>query len=126
MLNYRFSGKFYIGVVLILLSLIIGGVTKITLILYLASPEKVTWNSFLVSLIIYIISWPMLLWGIWWTGRETYEALKRYFSYRYYHHSIKEGTKRAYHHTKILKEKVKGRLRRKKNIEAVAPVPEQK
>ncbi len=111
MQQYRFSLQFYIGIVLIILSLIIGNVTKVFILLYFNDPD-IRW----ISLIIYVLSWPILIVGAWWAGRETYQALKRYFSYRFYHQHLKEGTKRVYHRTQELKEKVRRRMHRGKRI----------
>ncbi len=105
MQQYRFSFRFYVGIALIILSLIIGNITKVFFLLYFNDPD-IRW----ISLIIYLLSWPMLIMGAWWAGRETYQALKRYFSYRFYHQQLKEGTKRVYHRTRELKDKVKQRI----------------
>lgn len=111
MQQYRFSFQFYIGIVLIILSLIIGNVTKVFILLYFNDPD-IRW----ISVMIYILSWPMLIVGAWWAGRETYQALKRYFSYRFYHQHLKEGTQKVYHRTKELKERVKQRIHREKRV----------
>ena len=103
--QYRFSLQFYMGIVLIILSLIIGNVTKVFILLYFNDPD-IRW----ISLIIYVLSWPILIVGAWWAGRETYQALKRYFSYRFYHQHLKEGTKKVYHRTQELKERVKQKM----------------
>ena len=49
----------------------------------------------------YIISWPMLIIGAWWAGKEYVESIKKYFSYRYYSRSVKKGTRRAYGAAKV-------------------------
>jgi hypothetical protein len=75
----QLSKKFYLGVFMILLSLVIGKITQATFIVY--------FNNVLIrriSIIIYLISWPMFLWGIWAVGREYGEKLQRYFKISYY------------------------------------------
>ena len=85
--KYRFSWKFYLGLFLVVFSLILGKVTLVVFLLY--SDPLVN----LVSIIIYILSWPMLLLGGWWVGKEYFDAIKKYASYKFYHQSLKRGTK---------------------------------
>jgi len=84
------TGKFYLGVFLFVLSLIIGKITTITFLLY-----KDDFIIKLVSIIIYIISWPMLFVGVWLAGKEYIDQLKKYLSYKYYHRHVSQGTKKA-------------------------------
>lgn len=90
----RLSAKFYAGVSLIVLSLIIGKITLAIFVLHLNN-VLVRWGS----LIMYMITWPMLILGIWWVGEEYYSAIKKYLTYRYYHEKV-------YHHTKHLRSKL--------------------
>ncbi len=91
----KYSTKFYVGIVLIVLSLVIGKITLATFIIYF-NDDTIK----LVSLIIYILSWPMLLLGVWWVGKEYADKVKRYFQYRYYHQHLVKGTKKAFQLTK--------------------------
>lgn len=84
------TGKFYLGILLFVSSLIVGKITTITFLLY-----RDDFTVKLVSIIIYIISWPMLFLGAWLAGREYINQLKKYLSYKYYHRHIREGTKKA-------------------------------
>ena len=102
LINY-ISKKFYVGMGLILLSFILGGVAKVVFIIYFYS-NFMRW----FSIILYILSFPILVVGIWLAGREYYEAMKKYFSYKYY-------TKSAYNKTKAIREKVKGKFKRRDN-----------
>tara|TARA_Y100000310_G_C20657932_1_gene803022 strand:- start:1423 stop:1911 length:489 start_codon:yes stop_codon:yes gene_type:complete len=120
----KLSVKFYGGIAMIFLSLIIGKITFAILVLNFRDNNPLYWWS----LIIYILSWPMLIIGVWWVGEEYYRQVKRYISYKFYHESVKSGTKKVYHHTKSgtqkvyhktrhhtknIHEKVKGRLKKK-------------
>ena len=87
----KFSWKFYLGITLIFGSLVMG---KIDYALFLLYFDDLTVRQIII--ITYILSWPMLALGIWLAGKEDFESMKKYFDYRYYHMSIKEGTKRAY------------------------------
>lgn len=104
-INLKYSKKFYAGIVLFALNFVIGAIVKILFlfkfkdlgalkesILSFNSPNSVyLW----ILIIVYLISWAMLVIGIWWIGAEYTAALKKYFSYRYYHESFKRGTKKA-------------------------------
>ena len=93
--KYNFSIKFYFGILLILLSFIIGKITTATFIIYY-NDQLWKWTS----LIIYIASWPMLIIGIWWIGNEYATMLKKYISYKFYHESAKKGAKKVIDTTK--------------------------
>ena len=107
MFQLKFSLKFYLGIAFLIISFISGNLSKILFFLYF---NDVTLR--LVWALIYLCSWPLLLLGAWWTGAETYGAIKKYFSYWYYRDHIKEGTKKVYHRTKALKERVKEKIKR--------------
>ena len=101
MRKYKFSNKFYLGIILIIVSFIIGKITTATFIIYFNN-QLLKW----ISLIIYIISWPMLILGIWWIGEEYASMIKKYISYKFYHESAKRGARKAVHSTKRLSKKV--------------------
>ena len=96
--KYSFSLKFYLGIIFIVTSLIIGKVTLVTFVLYLNNPVE-RW----LSLAIYILSWPLLIVGIWWIGKEYAAAVKKYVSYQFYHDSLKKGTQKAINKTRQFK-----------------------
>jgi hypothetical protein len=93
--SLKYTRKFYAGVGLVLFSLLLGKITTATFIFYFSHPV-IRWSS----VIIYFLSWPMLILGAWWVGSEYYARIKRYVSYRFYHESVKRGTKRIYQKTK--------------------------
>jgi hypothetical protein len=101
-LNY--SLKFIWGVILIVASFIIGGVTKVIFLLYLNNKAIA-----LPMLTLYIISWPMLVLGVWWAGKEYAESIQRYFRYKYYHKYVAAGAKRVVNKTKVVSAKAKER-----------------
>ena len=61
----NFSWKFYVGIVLIIVSFTAGGIIKILLLLYLNN--QMIWWALLVS---YFLTWLILIWGLWWVGKE--------------------------------------------------------
>jgi len=79
----KFSKKFYIGIGLIISSLIIGKITQTTFIIYFH-------NDFIrkLSIIIYIISWPPFILGIAWSGMEYADKYSRFFTLKYYKNLI--------------------------------------
>lgn len=105
----RFSRRFYIGLFLVLLSFILGGVTKLTFFLFITDPV-IRW----ISVIVYIISWPMLILGGYWVGKEYVSAVKKYFSYTYYHQAAVTQTKKALQKTKAVHQKVKTKVQEKR------------
>ncbi len=111
MFQLKFSLKFYLGIIFIFVSLIVGNLSKILFFLYF---NEVSLR--LVWAVIYLLSWPLLFAGIWWTGSETYENIRIYFSYRFYKEHLKEGTKKAYRRTHELKEKMKEKMKKKKRL----------
>ena len=99
-LNY--SLKFIWGIILIVLSLIIGGITKVVFILYLNN------KSIAITMAaLYIISWPMLVLGVWWAGKEYAESIQRYFRYKYYQKYVAAGAKRVVHTSQAVKARAK-------------------
>ncbi len=84
----KFSKKFYIGIGLIISSLIIGKITQTVFILYFN-------NDFIrnLAIYVYIISWLPFILGIAWTGMEYVHKYNRFFTLKYYKYkfrSIKE------------------------------------
>ena len=75
----KFSKKFYIGIVLIIVSLIVGKITQATFVIYFT-------NDLIrkLSVIIYIISWPPFILGIAWAGRETVNKYNHFFTFKFY------------------------------------------
>ena len=80
----KFSKKFYIGIVLIISSLIIGKTTQATFVIYFT-------NEFIrtLSVIIYIISWIPFILGIAWAGMEYVNKYNRFFTVKYYREKFK-------------------------------------
>lgn len=110
MFQLKFSLKFYIGIIFIVVSLVVGNLSKILFFLYFNDVSlRLVWA------LIYLVSWPLLFWGAWWAGSETFANIRKYFSYRYYKDQIKEGTQKVYNRTQELKEKVKEKMRRSKD-----------
>ncbi|MFC1527769.1 hypothetical protein ACFL5D_03405 [Candidatus Neomarinimicrobiota bacterium] len=84
----NFSKKFYIGIGLIISSLVLGKVTQTTFIIYFT-------NGFIrnLSVIIYIISWPLFILGIAWAGMEYADKYNRFFTIKYYKDKIRSNKK---------------------------------
>ena len=132
-MKLKYTLKFIWGIILIIFSLLLGILTKIFMFVYLNN-KKVFWSI----VVVYILSWPMLIIGIWWAGKEYAESLRKYFQYKYYHRHMKVKTKKAYHVTKertrriknhakektrrlkektrVRKDQIKNRLRKKKSV----------
>lgn len=89
--------KFMIGVGMIIASLIMGKIVLIPIILFPTNKQ-----ISLIMIIIYLITWPIMLTGIWLAGVEGYRlATHKYKKYKdktVYH--VKEGSKKAVHHVK--------------------------
>ena len=80
----RFSKRFYIGVGLIIASLIVGKITQATFVIYFKNDIIRT-----LSVIIYIISWLPFILGIAWAGKETVNKYNRFFTFKYYRDKFK-------------------------------------
>ena len=80
----KFSKKFYIGIALIISSLIVGKVTQATFVIYFT-------NDFIrkLSVIVYILSWLPFIIGIAWAGMEYVHKYNRFFTFKYYKEKIK-------------------------------------
>lgn len=80
----KFSKKFYIGIALVISSLIVGKITQATFVIYFT-------DDFIrkLSVIIYVISWPPLILGIAWAGAEYVNKYNRFFTFKYYKDKIK-------------------------------------
>ena len=84
----NFSKKFYIGIGLIISSLIVGKVTQTTFIIYFT-------NDFIrnLSVIVYVISWLPFILGIAWAGIEYADKYNRFFTIKYYKDKIRSSKK---------------------------------
>lgn len=79
--------KLMFGIVLVIVSFLIGKITAATFILYIKSP-----SGRYLSIGIYLASWIMLFIGVYICGVEGAEYVKKiyeYFSYKYYHEHVK-------------------------------------
>ncbi len=101
----RFSRKFYLGVFLVVLSLILGKAATAIFILYL---KDTFWRWSAIT--IYVISWFMLAVGVWWVGKEYSDSLRKYLGYKFYHERMYHHTKKFYDRTRELRSKVRGKL----------------
>ncbi len=61
----------------------------------------------LPMLTLYIISWPMLVLGVWWAGKEYADSIKRYFQYKYYHKYVSAGAKKMVDTTNVVRARAK-------------------
>ena len=86
--NRKFSKKFYIGIWLIIISLIVGKLTQAAFIIYFT-------NDFIrkLSVIVYLISWPPFLLGIAWAGMEYVDKYNRFFTIKYYREKMRSRKK---------------------------------
>lgn len=80
----HFSKRFYIGIWLIIISLVVGKLTQAAFIIYFN-------NDFIrkLSVIIYLISWPPFLLGIAWAGMEYAVKYNRFFTIKFYVNKFK-------------------------------------
>lgn len=108
MTSIRYSIKFYVGIALVIVSLIVGKITTITFFLYLNDTFIRT-----ISMVLYILSWPALIVGAIWIGREYAHAIKKYASYQFYGQSLKKGTQKALSKTKQIHEQVREQVKTK-------------
>lgn len=79
----KFSKKFYIGIGLIIFSLIIGKITQAVFFIYFE-------NDFIrnLSIVVYILSWIPLILGIAWAGMEYVHKYNRFFTFKYYREKL--------------------------------------
>lgn len=84
----KFSKQFYIGIWLIIITLIVGKITQATFIFYFN-------NDFIrrLSVIVYLISWPPFLLGIAWAGMEYVDKYNRFFTIKYYREKFRNRRK---------------------------------
>ncbi|MBI2102378.1 hypothetical protein HYT55_00940 [Candidatus Woesearchaeota archaeon] len=108
MLKYRFSLKFYLGIVLIIVSLLIGKITQIVFLYYFYDPP-IRWTA----VVIYVLSWIPFGIGIWWVGREYSQAIRKYFSYKYYHEAVKVHAGKAISKSRAFRSRVRKRMRQR-------------
>ncbi len=80
----KFSKKFYMGIGLIISSLIVGKITQTIFVIYFT-------NDFIgkLSVIIYIITWPPFILGIVWAGIEYVNKYNRFFTFKFYKDKIR-------------------------------------
>ncbi|MBT3814946.1 hypothetical protein HOE37_05880 [Candidatus Woesearchaeota archaeon] len=101
-LDLNYSLKFYWGAVLIVLSVILGTLTKVVFFY-----PTISSTTRLTMVVTYIISWPILFLGVYWMGKEYADSLRKYLQYKYYHKYVRAGTKKAYEVTKNKTQRVK-------------------
>ncbi len=106
-----YSWKFYLGAFFVIFSTLIGIVVKFLIFVNLDQPF---WFWFYV--IIYILTWPVLLIGVWWVGKEYADKIRRYVSYKFYQEEIKKGTKKAYILTKDQTKRLRDNARQKSDL----------
>ncbi len=106
--EFKYTRKFYLGAVMIISSFLLAKLVLATFIIYFNNP-LIRW----LSIIVYILTWPMLFIGAWWVGKEYAKALHRYFSYQFYHRSLKEGTKKAFNKTKDKTKEIHSTVKKK-------------
>jgi hypothetical protein len=104
----KLTGKFYWGLALIISSLILGKVTQFIFFFYFED-NTLLW----LSIIVYILSWPMLIVGAWMIGTEYYESLKRYFGYKFYQESLKKSTQKMLQVTREKTDRLKSGVKNK-------------
>lgn len=90
MFRYKYSTKFYLGLIILILSLILGKVG----LYYLVFFNKGS-GLFWLGVFIYLVSWPLTIWGVWWVGIEYADKIKKFISYKFYTQSLTRGTKRV-------------------------------
>ena len=83
------SGKFPLGIGLIVLSFVTALIAKIVFFFYFTDP---TYRN--GSVVVCVSSWLVLPVGIWLVGREYYDSIRKYTTLKLYYESIVEGTKK--------------------------------
>ena len=111
-MKLNFSAKFYWGIILVVLSVILGKIATVAFFLYIKE-----YTIQLLAIITYIISWVLLIFGLWWMGKEGADAIRKYLSYKFYHERAKSGAKRAVEKGKVVKEKA---IKQTKNLKGKA------
>ena len=111
-MKFKYSPPFYMGIFLVISSLILGKITLATAIIYFDN-QALRWGS----IIAYSLTWLILIMGAVLIGKEYAKTVYKYCSYKYYHASLKEGTKKAFEATKVktkqLQSHVTNKLRKK-------------
>lgn len=97
--------KFYLGILFVALSLIIGKITTVMFFYYFNDAKMRG-----IAIILYILSWPLLILGVYWIGKEYNASIKKYITYQYYHESIRKGTQKALYTTKRISKSVKNKF----------------
>jgi len=88
-MKWKFSAKFYVGVVILVSSFIIAKIAQVVFVIYYGD---FFWKWF--SVILYAATWPMLFVSVWWIGKESAQNIRKYFSYKHYRERAKEKLKR--------------------------------
>ena len=83
------SLKFYSGIAIIILSFILGKLATAIFFLYYSDEAQR-----LLAIVLYLLSWGMLFWGIWWVGQEYYGKIRKYLHMKYYHEEVRNRTHR--------------------------------
>lgn len=109
---FRPSVRFYLGISFIILSLVMGKIT--TGVFLSCTLRKALCAGFWPSVVTYVISWPLLILGVYWVGREYYNQIRKYISYKFYHESLKRGTRKAVWKTRELKRRLGKKIRDKR------------
>lgn len=111
-MKFKYSHTFYLGIFLVIASLLLGKLTLAITIIYFENPI-IRWSS----IVVYALTWPLLILGAVLIGKEYANTVYKYCSYKYYHASLKEGTKKALEATKTktkqLHSQVTNKLRKK-------------
>lgn len=112
-LKQKLSVRFYSGVLLIVFSFIIAKIVQVIFFLHF---DNLFWRWF--SIAVYVLTWPMLVVGVWWVGKEYAEQLRKYFQYKFYREAMKNKSRAAYlktmERTKMIKEKLRNGLEKVK------------
>jgi predicted DNA repair protein MutK len=117
----QLTKKFILGVVIIVVSLILGKLIFIPFILFPLSYD-VKW----ILLIIYILTWPLMFVGIYFAGMEGYRlATHKYKEYKKRTiYRVKTSSKKAAEHTKrVLKYPIKKGIKESKKLSRLTRIP---
>ena len=82
------SGKFFLGIGLIVLSFVTALFAKIVFFLYFEVP--LYRNG---SVVVYATSWLVMPVGVWLVGREYYDSIQKYTSLKHYCNAVIERTR---------------------------------
>ncbi|MBT4936070.1 hypothetical protein HOL21_00320 [Candidatus Woesearchaeota archaeon] len=108
-MKLRFSPRFYGGIGLLFFSFLIGKGSQLVFFLYL-DDIVIRW----IAIATYVLSWIPFFLGIWWIGQEYAEAVRKYFSYKFYTSSLRKGTRKVVTKTKQVGGRVKNKVKEKR------------